>query len=66
VETVHFTVDETTGFVTFVDVPAEGVEITAGFEFEVPVRFDSDKLEMSLQSFSAGEIPNVPVIEVRV
>jgi len=66
VETVHFTVDETTGFVTFVDAPAEGVEITAGFEFEVPVRFDSDKLEMSLQSFSAGEIPNVPVIEVRV
>ncbi len=66
VEGVHFSADTSTGFVHFVDAPADGVEITAGFEFDVPVRFDTDKLEMSLQSFSAGEIPTVPVIEVRV
>jgi len=66
VEGVHFKVDETSGFVNFVDAPASGAEITAGFVFDVPVRFDTDKLEMSLQGFSAGEIPAVPVVEVRV
>jgi len=66
VDTVHYTVEETTGYVSFVDAPDIGVPITAGFEFDVPVRFDADKLEMSLQSFSAGEIPTVPVVEVRV
>jgi uncharacterized protein (TIGR02217 family) len=66
VESVHFTLDDTTGFITFVDAPAEEAEITAGFEFDVPVRFDAERLEMSLQSFSAGEIPTVPVVEVRV
>ena len=66
VETVHYTVDEATGFVTFTDAPDHGVEITAGFEFDVPVRFDTDRLETSVQSFSAGEIPSVPIVEVRV
>lgn len=65
-ETVHFSVDYETGFVTFDDPPDAGAEIYAGFEFDVPVRFDTDRLEMSMQSFSAGEIPNVPVVEVRV
>ncbi len=66
VETVHYTVDVTTGVVTFADPPDVGAEVTAGFEFDVPVRFDTDRLEMSLQSFRAGEIPTVPVVEVRV
>lgn len=66
VESVHFSVDHETGFVQFFDTPATGSEIRAGFEFDVPVRFDTDRLEMSMQSFSAGEIPNVPVVEVRV
>ena len=66
VESVHFTLDDATGFITFVDAPDQGVEITAGFEFDVPVRFDTDRLETSVQSFSAGEIPNVPVVELRV
>ena len=66
VETVHFDVDDETGLVEFVDTPDDGVAITAGFEFDVPVRFDADRLEMSLQSFSAGEIPTIPVVEVRV
>jgi len=65
-ETVHFSVDYETGFVTFDDPPDAGAEIYAGFEFDVPVRFDTDRLEMSMQRFSAGEIPNVPVVEVRV
>lgn len=40
--------------------------MTAGFEFDVPVRFDSDKLEISLQGFRHGAIPNIPIVEVRL
>ena len=65
-EGVDFEVDLTTGAVVFADPPPEGVEITAGFEFDVPVRFDTDKIQTSVASFQAGDAPNVPVVEVRV
>ena len=59
------TVDPLSGTVTFAIPPAPGVAVTAGFEFDVPVRFDTDTIEVSLAAFEAGEIPSVPVIEVR-
>jgi len=62
----HFNCDYETGVLTFYEAPPEAARITAGFYFDVPVRFDSDRLEMSVASFHAGEIPNVPVVEVRV
>ena len=40
--------------------------MTAGFEFDVPVRFDTDRIAASLAGFAAGEIPSIPVVEVRV
>ena len=40
--------------------------MTAGFEFDVPVRFDTDRISASLAGFAAGEIPSIPVVEVRV
>jgi uncharacterized protein (TIGR02217 family) len=46
--------------------PAAGVAVTAGFEFDVPVRFDADRIATSLAGFAAGEMPSIPVIEVRV
>jgi uncharacterized protein (TIGR02217 family) len=58
--------DSTTGLVTFDIAPASGVVIAAGFEFDVPVRFDSDVLEISLDTFRAGTIPDVPLVEVRI
>lgn len=61
-----FTVDTTTGRVIFATPPAAGQAITAGFEFDVPVRFDTDRINISMASFQAGEVPDVPVIEVRV
>lgn len=64
-EAVHFTVDVALGVVTFVTPPNAGDEITAGFEFDVPVRFDTDQIRSSVASFQAGEVPDVPVIEVR-
>lgn len=65
-ETVDYTIDETTGQLIFVNPPAEAVRITAGFEFDVPVRFDTDRIQTSVASFQAGDVPNVPVVEVRV
>ena len=58
-------IDPQTGLVTFVSPPAVGAEITAGYEFDVPVRFDTDLIQVSVASFQAGDVPKVPVIEVR-
>jgi uncharacterized protein (TIGR02217 family) len=59
--------DVTTGLVVFRagHEPAEGVAVTAGFLFDVPVRFDVDFLEVDLTSFAAGEIQSIPVVEIR-
>jgi uncharacterized protein (TIGR02217 family) len=64
-EGVHFSVDTTTGVITFADPPGAGAQVTAGFEFDVPVRFDTDSIRTSVASFQAGEVPSVPVVEVR-
>jgi uncharacterized protein (TIGR02217 family) len=62
-----FTLDETTGIVTFLfgHVPASGAAVTAGFLFDVPVRFDTDYLEVDLSAFAAGAIPKIPLVEIR-
>lgn len=65
-EGVDFEVDLDRGLIQFAIPPAEGVDVTAGFEFDVPVRFDTDKIQVSVASFQAGDVPNVPVVEVRV
>ena len=39
--------------------------MTAGFLFDVPVRFDTDYLEADLAFFEAGQIPNIPIVEIR-
>ncbi|WP_010137995.1 DUF2460 domain-containing protein [Oceanicola sp. S124] len=63
---LHYSVDVTTGLITFVTAPNEGMDVTAGFEFDVPVRFDTDRIQTSVASFRAGDVPSVPVVEVRV
>ena len=62
----EFTVDAATGIVAFATPPDRGTVITAGFEFDVPVRFDTDRIQTSVASFQAGDVPNVPVVEVRL
>lgn len=66
VEGLHFTVDVTTGMVSFVEPPDVGAPVTAGYEFDVPVRFDTDRIQTSVASFQAGDVPSVPVVEVRI
>ena len=67
VATTGFTVNAATGVVTFNagNIPAMGAVVTAGFEFDVPVRFDSDAISINLAHFEAGDIPDIPLIEVR-
>jgi uncharacterized protein (TIGR02217 family) len=65
-EGVDYEVDLDRGVITFQHPPERDVEITAGFEFDVPVRFDTDQIQTSVASFQAGSVPNVPIIEVRV
>jgi uncharacterized protein (TIGR02217 family) len=59
-----FSVDMATGEVVFAAAPGEGVVLTAGFEFDVPVRFDIEHLSVSLTAFRAGQIPSIPLVEV--
>lgn len=66
VEGEEFIVDPVSGFITLVVPPDIGVTVSAGFEFDVPVRFDTDRIDVSVSSFQAGEVPAVPVVEVRV
>jgi len=62
-----FGADAATGLVTFLagHVPPSGAAVTAGFQFDVPVRFDTDFLEVNLTAFEAGEIPRIPILEIR-
>lgn len=64
-ESLAWTIDLNTGIISFVSPPAIGAEITVGFEFDVPVRFDTDLIQVSVASFQAGDVPKVPVVEVR-
>lgn len=67
-EGTHFSVDVTTGAVTFETgaIPPDTASVTAGFAFDVPVRFDTDFLEINLAAFEAGSIPHIPIVEVRL
>ena len=62
----RFAVDVEAGVVTLAVAAAAGAVVTAGFEFDVPVRFDADRIEVTLESFDVGRMAAVPLIEVRV
>lgn len=61
-----FSVNETTGIVTFDDPPADTHILEWQGEFDVPVRFDTDQLNVSMEIFNAGTIPTIPLVELRV
>jgi uncharacterized protein (TIGR02217 family) len=62
----HASTNAATGLVTFAPghIPPAGSLVTAGFLFDVPVRFDIDAIEVDLSAFEAGEIPRIPVVEI--
>ncbi|MDZ4110835.1 MAG: DUF2460 domain-containing protein [Brevundimonas sp.] len=61
-----YDIDPATGKVTVSDPPEPGAAVTAGFEFDVPVRFDTDRIDVTLETFAAGRMAAVPLIELRV
>ena len=60
-----WSVSTTTGLVTFDTAPAAGAVLTAGFEFDVPVRFDTDVLDVTLDLERLGSITSIPLVEIR-
>ena len=60
-----WSVNTTTGIVTFDTAPGAGVLVTAGFEFDVPVRFDTDRLDVTWDLDRLGSIASIPLVEVR-
>lgn len=63
--TTDFTVNYNTGIITFTSPPGNGLSVTAGFEFDVPVRFDIDQLSISIEHYQTGSL-TVPLLELRV
>jgi uncharacterized protein (TIGR02217 family) len=61
-----YTANTTTGAITFNVAPATGVAITANFEFDVPVRFDTDRLSAVLDSYGSRSWNDISLVEVRV
>ena len=61
-----FTVDPATGLVTLTTAPPAGAGVTAGFEFDTPVRFDIDRLDLTMEGFAAARITACPLVEVRL
>ena len=64
VKTNDFSIDLTNGLISFEVAPSDTTIITANFEFDVPVRFNNDLLEVSLNSLSSGKINNLELIEI--
>lgn len=66
VQSSGWSVDTTTGIITFAVAPANGASITAGFEFDVPVRFDSDLMDVNLDIERLGSITSIPLMEIKL
>jgi uncharacterized protein (TIGR02217 family) len=61
-----WSVDPATGIITFDAAPDSDVSITAGYQFDVPVRFDSDLMDVTLDIERLGSITSIPLVELRL
>lgn len=61
-----YTLDSTNGKISFTTAPANAAVITADFEFDVPVRFDTDRLSATLDAYGVNSWNDIPIVEVRV
>lgn len=59
-----YTVNYTTGVITFSVAPVAGHAITASFEFDVPVRFNTDVLSIAMESYNAGSMSSIQIVEI--
>lgn len=65
-QTSGWSINTTTGLLTFVVAPAQGVAVTADFEFDVPVRFDTDSMDVTIENFNLNQWSSIPIVEIRV
>lgn len=65
-QTTGVSVNMTTGVVSFAAAPAIGQVISASFQFDVPVRFDTDRLSASLDAYGIHSWLDIPLVEVRL
>ncbi len=61
---VAASIDDATGRIELSAPPPAGAVVSAGFKFDTPCRFDTDRLEISLDAFDAGEAPHLPIVEI--
>jgi uncharacterized protein (TIGR02217 family) len=64
-QTSGWTVNNSTGLITFAAPVANGVAVTAGYQFDVPARFDIDRLEPASILTDIIQLPELPVVEIR-
>lgn len=59
--------DSVNGTIEFTpsSIPQSGQIVSAGYEFDIPARFDTDELSISLAAFQAGDVPSIPIVEVK-
>lgn len=65
-QTSGVSISTTTGAVTFTNAPGNGVPVTADFEFDVPVRFDTDRMAVTIEYINLNQWSGIPIIEIRV
>ncbi|MDR3078617.1 MAG: DUF2460 domain-containing protein [Rickettsiales bacterium] len=63
-ETDQFEVDYTTGVLVLPVAPNESSIVRASFDFDVPVRFDTDRLEINMRDLSSGEVGPLVLVEI--
>jgi uncharacterized protein (TIGR02217 family) len=65
-ETDEYLYSVNKGLIIFFSPPSAGAKITAGYEFDVPVRFNADSLMISIDAFEAGSVPAVEIRELKL
>lgn len=64
--TSGWSISSSTGIVTINTAPSNGVPVTADFEFDVPVRFDTDRMAVTIEFFNLHQWSGIPIVEIRV
>lgn len=63
--TTGYTVDYNTGIITFSSAPTAGHTVKVTCEFDVPVRFDTDEMPITLEAFELETWDGIPLVEIK-
>ena len=65
-QSTGYTVDYNTGLITFSSAPGNTVQVSVACEFDVPVRFDTDKHNLNMQMVDLGSITGISLVELKL